>query len=71
MFIPHGFDNTLACPLKAGIIKPEETSVNRLRHSKHHARVEIVMHATIGELLWAVSSVGSAPRLYKENQFGV
>jgi hypothetical protein len=29
------------------------------------------MHATIGELLWAVSSVGSAPRLYKENQFGV
>jgi hypothetical protein len=52
-----GSQRIVACPLKAGIVYPEETSVVRLWHSKFHVSVATIMHATIEELWEAVFSV--------------
>jgi hypothetical protein len=63
--------------LKVGIAEPEKTPVSRQRVCKHVSMATSSlttvtdMHATIEELLEAVSSVGSVQRLYKESQLGL
>jgi hypothetical protein len=47
------------------IMEPEETSITRQRLSKH-VPAATNTQATIEELLEAMFSVGSAPRLYNE-----
>jgi hypothetical protein len=68
----------VACPLKARIVKPAETavaidgSVNTLVArqwlSSCHVMAATYIHARIEELLEAVFSVWSIPRLYNEGQ---
>jgi hypothetical protein len=52
--------------LKARIVESEETAVARKLHGKHISSVTNT-HATIEELLEAVFSLRSVPRLYKES----
>jgi hypothetical protein len=47
-------------------VQPEETAIARQRHGKH-VSVAVDMHATVEELLEAVFSMWSVPRLYNEN----
>jgi hypothetical protein len=47
--------------------RPRKTSTARQRHSKHVSAV-MCNHAKTEELLEAVFSMRSVPRLYKENQ---
>jgi hypothetical protein len=51
--------------LKAGIVEREETSISRQQLGKH-ASMAMNTHATTEELLEAVSSTQSVPRLYNE-----
>jgi hypothetical protein len=55
--------------LKARIVEEKKTSIARLQQPKQSVNAfpcKEYTNATIEELLEAVSSVGSAPRLYKE-----
>jgi hypothetical protein len=63
--------HTVACLLKSRIVKPAETTVARERLCKHaccHTMAVTDMHATTEELLEAVFSLWSVPRLYNEGQ---
>jgi hypothetical protein len=62
----YGVSN-VTCGLKAGIVEKEETTTARQRLSKH-ASVAIDTHTTLEELLEAVFSVWSEPRLYNVGQ---
>jgi hypothetical protein len=53
--------------LKAGIVE-EEAAIARQRHGKHISTA-MNKHETIEELLEAVFSMQSAPRLYNEDQW--
>jgi hypothetical protein len=54
--------------MKAGVAAPENTSITRERNSKHVSAVTN-NHAKTEELLEAVFSMLSVPRLYKKNQW--
>jgi hypothetical protein len=53
----------VACLMKARIVKPAETTAARQWLSKRHVTTATFTYATIEELLEAVLSVRSAPRL--------
>jgi hypothetical protein len=56
------------CLLKDRIVKPAETAVARQWLSRRHVMAATDTHVTIEELLEAVFSVRSVPRLYNEDQ---
>jgi hypothetical protein len=59
----------LTCPLKGRIAEPEETAIAAIARELlgKHASTVTDTHATIEELLEAMFSVCSAPRLYNED----
>jgi hypothetical protein len=61
----------VACLLKARIVKPAETAVASEWLSSRHVNADTDTLATTEELLEAVFSVRSVPRLYKEDQLSL